>query len=130
MFNVRSAYTTTGESRPLLVILTDSTFYIASSKPNGSYCNHFVLPYTELNTILIGPNAQTIHFSNYDKDMQCLITTGCTDMTNDLIGQLEIAMRKDMNKPALPAVKHLSMRDMVNLRKAICKQTSVDKVSN
>lgn len=50
-------------------------------------------------------------------------------MTNDFIGQLEIAMRKDMNKPALPAVKQLSMRDMVNLRRAICKQTSVDKVS-
>lgn len=61
--------------------------------------------------------------------MQCLITTGCTDMTNELIGQLEMAMRKDMNKPALPAVKQLTMRDMVNLRKTICRQTSVDKVS-
>lgn len=60
--------------------------------------------------------------------MQCLITTGCTDMTNDLIGQLEIAMRKDMNKPPLPAVRQLTMRDMVNLRKTICKQTSVHKV--
>lgn len=129
IFNVRSAYTTSGDSRPLMALLTDSTLYVASLKPNGSYCNHFVLPYTELNTIMIGPDAKTIHFSNYDKDMQCLITTGCSDMTNDLIGQLEMAMRRDMNKPELPAVKQLNMLDMVNLRRAICKQTSVNKVS-
>ena len=97
-------------------------------KPNSTYCNHFVLPYTELNTILIGPNAQTIHLSNYDKDMQCIISTGCCNVTGDLVGQLEIAMRRDINKPKLPAVKQLSMRDMVNLRRAICKQTSVHKV--
>ena len=95
-----------------------------------SLCNHFVLPFTELNTILIGPSSQTIHLSNYDKDMQCIITTGCAKITGDLVGQLEVAMRRDINKPRLPAVKHLSMRDMANLRRAICKQTSVDKVWN
>lgn len=56
-----------------------------------------------------------------------MITTGCAKITSDLIGQVEIAVRKDINKPQLPAVKHLSMRDMANLRKAICKQTAVDK---
>ncbi|XP_018577712.1 uncharacterized protein LOC108916016 [Anoplophora glabripennis] len=127
VFPVRSAYTTNGDTKPLLVILTDSTLYIAGMKPNSTYCNHFVLPYTELNTVLIGPNAQTIHLSNYDKDMQCIISTGCCNVTGDLVGQLEIAMRRDMNKPRLPAVKQLSMRDMVNLRRAICKQTSVEK---
>lgn len=88
-----------------------------------------MLPYTELNTILVGPNAQTIHISNYDKDMQCILTTGCGIMTGDIIGQLEMAMRKDTNKPKLPAVKQLTMRDMINLRRTICKQTSVDKVN-
>lgn len=94
----------------------------------NSLCNHFVLPYTELNTILIGPSAQTIHLSNYDKDMQCIITTGCGKITADIVGQVEVAMRRDIGKPRLPAVKHLGMRDMANLRRAICKQTSVDKV--
>lgn len=125
---MHSAYTTSGESKALLLFLTNTTLYICSCKPNNIYSNHFVLPYTELNTILIGPNAQTIHISNYDKDMQCIITTGCGNITSDIIGQLEMAMRRDKNKPKLPAVKQLTMRDMVNLRKAICKQTSVDKV--
>ncbi|KAJ8949469.1 hypothetical protein NQ314_008226 [Rhamnusium bicolor] len=112
VFPVRSAYTTNGDTKPLLVILTDNTLYIAGMKSNNGYCNHFVLPYTELNTILIGPNAQTIHLSNYDKDMQCIVSTGCCNVTGDLVGQLEIAMRRDINKPILPAVKQLSMRDM------------------
>ncbi|KAG5888921.1 hypothetical protein JTB14_019417 [Gonioctena quinquepunctata] len=127
IFHVRSAYTTNGDTKPLLVLLTENTLYVTGAKPNGSYCNHFVLPYTDLNTILIGPNAQTIHFSNYDREMQCIISTGCCEVTGDLVGQLEIAMRKDMNKPRLPAVKQLAMRDMVNLRRAVCKQTSVSK---
>lgn len=127
VFPVRSAYTTNGDSKPLLVILSNTTLYIAGFKATNSYCNHFVLPYTELNTILIGPNAQTIHFSNYDKDMQCLITTGCANITSELVGKLELAVRRDINKPKLPAVKQLTMRDMINLRRAICKQTAVDK---
>ncbi|XP_022918977.2 uncharacterized protein [Onthophagus taurus] len=128
VFPVASAYTTFGESKPVLLILTNTTLYISSSKPTNSLlCNHFVLPYTELNTILIGPNAQTIHLSNYDNDMQCIITTGCGNLTGEIIGQMEMAMRRDKNKPNLAAVKQLTMRDMVNLRQSICKQTSVDK---
>ncbi|CAG9853881.1 unnamed protein product [Phyllotreta striolata] len=128
LYNVRSAYTTAGESKPLLLILTDTTLYITSSKSNvGTYKNHFVLPYKSLDTVLIGPQSQTIHFSNYDKDMQCMISTGCSVLTGDLVGQLEFAIRKDKKRPTLPAVKQLSMRDMVMLRREICKQTSVHK---
>ncbi|XP_060517658.1 uncharacterized protein LOC132696694 [Cylas formicarius] len=126
IFPVRSAYTTNGESKPLLVILTDITIYICSAKQNN-FSNHFVLPYAELNIILIGPNNQTIHFSNYDTDMQCLISTGCSSITNDIVSLLEITMRKDTGKPRLPAVKQLTMRDMACLRNIICKQTSVEK---
>ncbi|KAB0797328.1 hypothetical protein PPYR_08322 [Photinus pyralis] len=125
VFPVYSAYTTSGENKPLIAILSSTTLYITGVKHNNSYCNFFVLPYTELNTILIGPNAQTIHLSNYDNDMQCIVTTGSETLTNELIGQLEMAMRKDINKPRLPAVKQLSMRDMVNLRRSICRQTTV-----
>lgn len=110
--------------------MTNRAIYIVSSKQNTAFVTHLVLPYTDLNAILIGPCAQTIHFSNYDMDMQCILTTGCCRVTNDLISQLEIAMRRDVNKPRLPAVKHLSMADMGNLRRAICKQTAVDKVNS
>lgn len=130
IFPVRSAYATNGSSKPLLIILTDATFYIAGTKPGHTYCNHFVLPYTELNTILIGPSAQTIHFSNYERDMQCIVSTGCAKITSDIVAHLEIAMRRDVRKPTLPAVKQLTMNDMANLRRAICKQTAVHKVSN
>ncbi|CAG9825381.1 unnamed protein product [Phaedon cochleariae] len=127
VFHVRSSYTTNGDSKALLVLLTDRTLYITGSKPNGSYHNHFVLPYTDLDTILLGPNAQMVHFSNADREMQCIISTGCSNVTSELVGQLEIAMRRDSNKPRLPAVKQLNMRDMVALRSAICRQTSVHK---
>lgn len=128
MFPVKSSYTTSGTCKPLLMILSNTTLYIAGLKSNNVYSNHFVLPYTDLNTILIGPNSQTIHFSNYGNDMHCLVTTGCATVTGDIVGQIEIAMRKHPSRPKLPAVKQLSMRDMINLRRAICKQTSVDKV--
>lgn len=111
------------------MILTNTTLYVSGYKQNLSYFNHFVLPYTELNTVLIGPNAQTIHFSNYDKDMQFIVLTGCANITGNIVGQLEMAMRKDTNKPQLPAVKQINMRDMANLRRAICKQTAVETVS-
>lgn len=111
-----------------MAVLSSTTLYLAGLKATNTYVNHFVLPYIELNTIIIGPNSQTVHISNYDNDMQCFLTTGCANITGDFVGQLEIAMRKDLNKPKLPAVKQLGMQDMVNLRRAICKQSSVDKV--
>ncbi|KAF5281278.1 hypothetical protein FQA39_LY05164 [Lamprigera yunnana] len=128
VFPVYSAYTTSGENKPLVVVLSSTTLYITGFKHNNTYCNFFVLPYTELNTILIGPNAQIIHISNYDNDMQCIVTTGSDTLTSEIVGQLEMAMRKDCNKPKLPAVKQLNMRDMINLRKSICKQTTVTEV--
>lgn len=113
-----------------MLILTDATLYVTQcTKGTNAFYNHFVLPYVELNTILIGPNAQVIHFSNYEKDMQIIVTTGCANITGDIMSKLEMAMRKDSNKPQLPAVKQINMRDMANLRKAICKQTAVNKVS-
>ncbi|XP_066260425.1 uncharacterized protein prd1 [Euwallacea similis] len=126
VFPVRSAYTTNGDSKPLLLVLSNKALYIVGTKQN-SLNAHFLLAYTDLNAILIGPSSQTIHFSNHDLDMQCIISTGCSKITNDVISRLEYAIRKDLNKPRLPAVKHLNMRDMTNLRRAICKQTAVHK---
>ncbi|KAK9869654.1 hypothetical protein WA026_003402 [Henosepilachna vigintioctopunctata] len=127
MFMVRSAYTTDGDSKPLLAILTNSAIYITSWTSNGRYRNLFMLPYPELNSILIGPSAQTVHLSNINGDMQCMITTGCSMVTNNFISQLEFIIRKDKSQAIMPALKHLSMQDMTNLRKAICKQTTVQK---
>ncbi|XP_030758384.1 uncharacterized protein LOC115884070 isoform X2 [Sitophilus oryzae] len=127
VYPIRSAYATNGDSIPLLLILTDITLYVTSLKHDNVFCNHFILPYTDLNAVLIGPNAQVLHISNNNLDMQCMLTTGCSKIANDIVSHLEVAMRRDLNKPKLPAIKHLTMRDMVNLRKAICKQTAVDK---
>lgn len=127
MFRVRNAYTIKGESQPLLAILTDLTLYISSSSTSNTFTNLFVLPYTELDTILLGPNLQTILFSNRDRDMQCIISTGCRNVANDFMTTLEIAMRQCKYKPRLAAVRYLDLYDLCSLRKAICCQTAVDK---
>lgn len=79
---------------------------------------------------MVGPNAHTIHFSNADREMQFIISTGSSDITGDLIGQLEMAIRKEKHNAVLPAVRHLSMREMAQLKSAVLKQTTVDKVCN
>ncbi|GLV39247.1 pruning defect 1 [Carabus blaptoides fortunei] len=110
----------------IMIKLKKEVFRNPQEKLVNSFYNQFVLPYPELNTIMVGPNAHTIHFSNADREMQFIISTGSSDITGDLIGQLEMAIRKE-NNAALPAVRHLSMREMAQLKSAVLKQTTVDK---
>lgn len=126
-YKVRSSYSSNGESKPLLIFLTNATLYISGFKPNQSLFNQFVLPYTELDTILIGPNGHTIHFSNSDREMQFIVSTGSTDITGNLIGQLEMIIRRNKVNPVLPAIRYLTMREMVQLKTAVCNETTVDK---
>lgn len=129
IFKVRSVYSSIGETRPFAVFLTNATLYVSGFKPNYTLSNYFVLPYSELNTIMIGPNAHTIHLSSNDYQMQCFLTTGSSDITAELVGRLELAMRHSGRRPRipLPAVRYLSMRDMQALRYDVCRQTAVDK---
>lgn len=129
---MRSVYSVSGESKPFVVILSNTTLYITGFKANHTFVNDFILPYSELDTILIGPDSHTVHFSSHansgDKK-QYLLVTGSAHITAEIIGKLEMIMRTSVQHYALPAVRHLTMRDMQCLRRNVCKQTAVQKVS-
>ncbi|XP_011495840.1 PREDICTED: pleckstrin homology domain-containing family M member 2 [Ceratosolen solmsi marchali] len=125
VYKVRSSYMTNGESKPMLALLTDKTLYLSGQKGEHMYSNQFVIPYNELDVIMIGPNAQTILISNGDYEMQYLFSTGSSENTSELITHLEIAMRRSPSKPRLPAVKELYYDDMHTLKYSILAETSV-----
>ncbi|XP_067213080.1 pleckstrin homology domain-containing family M member 2 isoform X2 [Linepithema humile] len=125
VYKVRSSYMTNGESKPMIALLTDKTLYLTGSKLDHSYSNQFVIPYNELDVIMIGPNAQTILISNADYEMQYLFSTGSSQTTSELISHLEMAMRRSPSKPKLPAVKELNYEDMHILRNSILTDTAV-----
>ncbi|KAH0549862.1 uncharacterized protein LOC123261517 [Cotesia glomerata] len=127
VYKVRSSYMTNGDSRPMLTLLTDKTLYLTGLKSDNIYSNQFVIPYNELDVIMIGPNAQTILISNADCEMQYLFSTGCSKTTHEIITHLEIAMRRSPSKPRLPAVKELSYKDMQNLKHSIMSETAVNQ---
>lgn len=60
--------------------------------------------------------------------MQYLFSTGSSQTTSELIGHLEMAMRRSPTKPKLPAVKELSYEDMHILRNSILTDTAVHPV--
>ncbi|XP_051161854.1 uncharacterized protein LOC127281914 isoform X2 [Leptopilina boulardi] len=126
VYKVRSSYMTNGESKPMLALLTDKTLYLTSSKSDHTYRNQFVIPYNELDVIMLGPNAQTILISNADNEMQYLFSTGSAETTWELIAHLEMAMRRSPSKPRLPAVRELSYDDMHSLRHSILAETAVN----
>lgn len=60
--------------------------------------------------------------------MQYLFSTGSSQTTSELIGHLEMAMRRSPTKPRLPAVKELNYEDMYILRNSILSDTAVHPV--
>lgn len=125
VFPLSSAYTTTGTHKSLLLVITDSTLFVYERQAEQGRAL-MLLPYTQLNTIIIGPSAQTIHISTNNNDKQCMLITGSSNITNDIMIQLEMVMRGNKEK-ILPAIKQLTMMDMRNLRKFVSKQTPVHK---
>ncbi|KAJ8687505.1 hypothetical protein QAD02_023299 [Eretmocerus hayati] len=125
VYKVRSSYMANGESKPMLALLTDKTLYLTGQKSDYTYSNQFVIPYNELDVILVGPNAQTILISNADFEMQYLFSTGSRQTTSELISHLEMAMRRSPSKPRLPAVKELRYDDMHSLKYVILSETAV-----
>lgn len=53
VYKVRSSYMTNGESKPMIALLTDKTLYLTGSKLNHTYSNQFVIPYNELDVIMV-----------------------------------------------------------------------------
>lgn len=62
VYKVRSSYMTNGESKPMIALLTDKTLYLTGSKANHSYSNQFVIPYSELDVIMVSTGIfATVH---------------------------------------------------------------------
>lgn len=53
VYKVSSSYMTNGESKPMLALLTNNTLYLTGMKANYKYSNQFVIPYTELDVIMV-----------------------------------------------------------------------------
>ena len=53
VYKVQSSYMTNGESKPMLALLTDKTLYLTGQKGDHIYSNHFVIPYNELDVIMV-----------------------------------------------------------------------------
>jgi hypothetical protein len=53
VYKVRSSYMNNGESKPMLALLTDKTLYLSGKKGEHTYSNQFVIPYNELDVIMV-----------------------------------------------------------------------------
>jgi len=63
----------------------------------------------------IGPNLQTVMLVSADRQTQFLVLTGDRSITEQLVGHIEIAMRRAPTKPTLSAVRMLALEDMKGL---------------
>jgi hypothetical protein len=63
----------------------------------------------------IGPNLQTVLLVSADRQTRFLVLTGDHAITEQLVGHIEIAMRRAPTKPTLSAVRTLALEDMKGL---------------
>ncbi|PSN50559.1 hypothetical protein C0J52_03512 [Blattella germanica] len=116
VYKVSSSYSVDGIGRPLLAILTNVNLYLTGVRSNYSYCNHLVLPYTELDAMLVGPNYQTVLLVGTNRQKQFLVVTGNRTVTENLVGHIELAMRRAPLKPTLPADEAIYYYSLVHLQ--------------
>ncbi|XP_021914411.1 pleckstrin homology domain-containing family M member 2 isoform X2 [Zootermopsis nevadensis] len=115
VFKVSSSYCSSYVGRPLLALLTNVNLYLTGVKSNYKYCNQLVMPYTDLDAMLVGPNLQTVLLVGVNRQTQFLVVTGNRAITEQLVGHIEIAMRRAPMKPPLPSVRELELDDMKGL---------------
>lgn len=53
VFKVSSSYCSSGIATPLLALLTNINLYLIGVKSNCTYCNNLVMPYTDLDAMLV-----------------------------------------------------------------------------
>lgn len=113
---------------PLLCILSDSSLYVTGISPiNQTFYNHHVIPYSQLNSIIIGPNSQVMMLAVTDRSHRVtVLTTFGQNMVNELLSHLELAVRRAIGTSTI-AVQELSLENMVELKRMIVKQSSVQK---
>nr|CAD7392199.1 unnamed protein product [Timema cristinae] len=125
VFRVRNSYFLDETCQPLLVLMTDTTLYVTGSKNNDIYYNYHVLPYNELDAIIVGPNAQTVLFASASSKSEVMVATGNRLLTEKLVGHLEVAMRR---ASLLPAVRQLQLDDMRSLYHWLAKEVTLSEV--
>lgn len=115
VFKLYTGYNLRGLMTPVLVFLTNKTLYVTDLVRNR-LCNRFVLPYSELDVILvsqpfveikrgivsnfhfflfqIGPHGNTVLLSNSARDMQQVLLAGGPYPADGLVSSLEMCARR------------------------------------
>ncbi|KAG5682341.1 hypothetical protein PVAND_011700 [Polypedilum vanderplanki] len=125
-FKLYTGYSNEGNMCAVLVLLTDKTIYVVELLRNELY-NKFVLPYAELDVILMGPMGNTVLLSNMARDMQQVLLTCGPYPAEKLIASLEICARRGGLKSELPAVGQLTLDHFAPLQAFVCNNSSVSK---
>ncbi|XP_075211262.1 pleckstrin homology domain-containing protein pruning defect 1 isoform X2 [Lycorma delicatula] len=113
---------------PLLCILSNCSLYVTGISPvNQAFFNHHIIPYSQLNTIIVGPNSQVMMLAVTDRSHRItVLTTLGQCMVNELVGHLELAVRRSLGISTI-TVQELLLENMAELKRMIIKQSSVQK---
>lgn len=123
-FKLYAGYSNEGHICAVLVFLTDKTIYVVELVRN-KLSNKFVLPYAELDVILMGPMGNTVLLSNGARDMQQVLLACGPYPAEKLISSLEMCARRGgLN---LPAVGELTLDHFAPLQAFVCNNSSVCK---
>lgn len=123
-FKLYTGYSREGYLTPVLVFLTDKTLYVTNSQRNRLN-NKFVLPYAELDCILMGPFGNTVLLSNSARDMQQVLLAGGPYPADGLVASLELCARKGGS--TLPAIGQLTLDHLAPLQAFVRDNSSVAK---
>ncbi|XP_039281003.1 uncharacterized protein LOC111048513 isoform X2 [Nilaparvata lugens] len=113
---------------PLLCVMTNSTLYLTGISPiNRGFSNHHVIHYSQLSSIIVGPNSQVMMLAAVDKSQRVtVLATLGRQMVDDLLAHLELAVRRALGQSPL-SIRQLHLSDMTELKKLVVKQSSVQK---
>lgn len=123
-FKLYTGYSSEGHLSPVLVFLTDKTLYVTDIIRNR-LSNKFVLPYAELDVILMGPFGNTVLICNGARDMQQVLLAGGPYPAEGLISSLEMCARRGGS--ILPAVGQLTLDHLAPLQSFVRDNSSVAK---
>lgn len=121
-FKLYTGYSRDGFMTPVLVFLTDRTLYVTDLVRNR-LCNKFVLPYSDLDVILMGPYGNTVLLSNGSRDMQQVLLAGGPYPADGLVASLEMCARR--GGTTLPAVGQLTLDHLAPLQAFVRDNSSV-----
>uniref|UniRef100_A0A1B0GIF4 PH domain-containing protein n=2 Tax=Lutzomyia longipalpis TaxID=7200 RepID=A0A1B0GIF4_LUTLO len=124
VFKLYTGYNRDGHMTPVLVFLTDKTLYVTDLVRNR-LCNKFVLPYSELDVILMGPYGNTVLLCNGARDMQQVLLAGGPYPADGLVSSLEICARRGGS--ILPAVGQLTLDHLAPLQAFVRDNSSIPK---